>query len=122
SSRGNHFSFCFSSFNVAAQQNAGADRPKASAFGSAQRCCAGSTAWALCTRGDKNMKRSRIFLVGCFMAGTLALPAHAADDLSPQGLLSVAKMAGACGILDSMIQLQRTTKLPGGEEFVTRFW
>lgn len=68
------------------------------------------------------MKRSRIFLVGCFMAGTLALPAHAADDLSPQGLLSVAKMAGACGILDSMIQLQRTTKLPGGEEFVTRFW
>ena len=41
------FKVCFSSFNLAAQQGAGADRPNASAFGSAQRCCAGSTAWAL---------------------------------------------------------------------------
>jgi hypothetical protein len=31
-------------------------------------------------------------------------------------------MAGACGILDSMIQLQKTTKLPGGDDFVVRFW
>ena len=47
---------------------------------------------------------------------------RAAEPLAPQHLLATAKMAGACGILDSMIQLQRTTKLSGGEEFVTRFW
>jgi len=44
------------------------------------------------------------------------------DDLSARGLLSVAKMAGACGILDSMIRLQSTTKLPGGDDFVVRMW
>lgn len=47
---------------------------------------------------------------------------RAADSLAPQQLLATAKMAGACGILDSMIQLQSTTKLSGGEEFVARFW
>lgn len=51
-----------------------------------------------------------------------ARTATAQSDLSPRHLLSVAKMAGACGILDSMIQLQKTTKLPGGDEFVVRFW
>jgi hypothetical protein len=45
--RSNGFQVCFPSFSLAAQQNAGADRPKASASGSAQRCCAGSTAQAL---------------------------------------------------------------------------
>lgn len=48
--------------------------------------------------------------------------AAAQSDLSPRHLLSVAKMAGACGTLDSMIQLQKTTKLPGGDDFVVRFW
>lgn len=48
--------------------------------------------------------------------------ATAQSELSPRHLLSVAKMAGACGILDSMIQLQKTTKLPGGDDFVVRFW
>lgn len=48
--------------------------------------------------------------------------AHAQDDLSARGLLSVAKMADTCGVLDSMIQLQKTTKLPGGDDFVVRFW
>ncbi|MDL1863169.1 hypothetical protein FBR04_19385 [Betaproteobacteria bacterium PRO7] len=48
--------------------------------------------------------------------------AVAKDDLSARGLLSIAKMAGACGILDSMINLQRTTKLPGGDDFVVRMW
>jgi len=68
------------------------------------------------------MKTSLTLFVVLCIAIALMVPSHAADDLSPQGVLSVAKMAGACGILDSMIQLQKTTKLPGGDEFVTRFW
>lgn len=42
------------------------------------------------------------------------------DDI--QGILAIAKMTGACGIMDSMIHLQKTTQLEGGDEFVTRFW
>lgn len=68
------------------------------------------------------MKTVRPFFTSCCIAVALMTPSHAADDLSPQRLLSIAKMAGACGVLDSMIQLQKTTKLPGGDEFVTRFW
>lgn len=68
------------------------------------------------------MKSSRYLLISFCLVATLVAPSRAADDLSAQGLLSVAKMAGACGILDSMIQLQKTTQLPGGDEFVTRFW
>ncbi|MGQ0645613.1 MAG: hypothetical protein ACT4O3_08995 [Elusimicrobiota bacterium] len=56
------------------------------------------------------------------LAAVLGLPASAKDDLSAQGILAIGKMAGACGILDSMIQFQQTTKLDGGDEFVTRFW
>lgn len=52
----------------------------------------------------------------------MALPSVAQNELSSQGILAIAKMAGACGILDSMIQMQKTTKMPGGDEFVTRFW
>ena len=37
-------------------------------------------------------------------------------------ILSTAKIAGACGILDSMIDFQAKTKLDGGNEFVSRFW
>ncbi len=48
--------------------------------------------------------------------------ATAQSEPPSRHLLSVAKMAGACGILDSMIQLQKTTKLPGGDDFVVRLW
>lgn len=44
------------------------------------------------------------------------------SDLSGRGILAIAKMAGACGIMDSLIQFQKTTGMPGGDEFVTRFW
>jgi hypothetical protein len=58
-------------------------------------------------------------LVGAtFLSGV----AQADDRDGPQKMLAVAKMAGACGILDSMIQLQSTTKMQGGDEFVARFW
>ncbi len=63
----------------------------------------------------------RAFLL---VAATAFAPAAftAESELSGQGILSVAKMAGACGIMDSLIQFQKTTKMAGGEEFVTRFW
>ena len=44
------------------------------------------------------------------------------EALSMQGILASAKYAGACGILDSLIQFQKTTKMEGGDEFVSRFW
>lgn len=31
-------------------------------------------------------------------------------------------MTGACGILDSMVQFQKTTRMDGGDAFVLRFW
>ena len=49
-------------------------------------------------------------------------PANAEGDLSPQGILAVAKIAGACGILDSTIHFQKTTQMPGGDDFISRFW
>jgi hypothetical protein len=39
-----------------------------------------------------------------------------------QGMLASAKYAGACGILDSLVHFQKTTKMDGGDEFVARFW
>ena len=46
-----------------------------------------------------------------------------ADDLSTvQGTLAVAKFTGTCGILDSMISFQKATQMPGGDDFVARFW
>jgi len=50
------------------------------------------------------------------------MPAAAQTELSAQGVLATAKFAGACGILDSMITFQKTTRMPGGDEFVARFW
>lgn len=44
------------------------------------------------------------------------------EGISVQGMLATSKIAGACGILDSLIQFQSTTKMQGGNEFVTRFW
>jgi len=47
---------------------------------------------------------------------------QANDELSGQGFLSTAKMAGACGILGEMMHFQKNTKMQGGNEFVSRFW
>jgi len=52
----------------------------------------------------------------------LTMPASARDDVSGQGILVISKMAGACGILHSMMSFQTATKMPGGDDFVVRFW
>ncbi|HEX9812174.1 MAG TPA: hypothetical protein VGA88_08825 [Burkholderiales bacterium] len=62
---------------------------------------------------------SCLLLAAFFLVGSQAF---AKDALSGQEVLATAKIAGACGILDSMIQFQKTTKMEGGDEFVTRFW
>lgn len=49
-------------------------------------------------------------------------PANAEENIDPQGILAIAKIAGACGIMDEMIDFQKKTQLEGGNEFVTRFW
>lgn len=38
------------------------------------------------------------------------------------GLMAIAKMAGACGILDSQVTFQKTTQMQGGDAFVVRYW
>jgi hypothetical protein len=49
-------------------------------------------------------------------------PAYAEEDSDVLGTLAAAKMAGACGIMDSQIDFQTKTKMDGGDEFVARFW
>jgi hypothetical protein len=68
------------------------------------------------------MNFSRYLIVAMSLVAATSVPSNAADDSSEKGPLSVAKMAGGCAMLNSMIQLQKTTKLPGGDEFVSRFW
>jgi len=65
-------------------------------------------------------KSINIILLLISLAGTGY--AKAADEPSGQGILAIAKYAGACGILVSMVHFQKTTKMPSGDEFVARFW
>jgi len=68
------------------------------------------------------MQIAKKLIVTCAVALVLSMPASAQGDLSPQGILAIGKMAGACGILDSMIQFQKSTRMNDGEAFVLRFW
>ncbi|MBN8964342.1 MAG: hypothetical protein J0H89_02945 [Rhizobiales bacterium] len=52
----------------------------------------------------------------------ISMPAQAQGTVDAPSILSVAKLTGACGIMDAMIHFQKTTRLPGGDEFVARFW
>jgi hypothetical protein len=56
------------------------------------------------------------------IVGLIATPASAEEPaVDLQGLLSVAKVAGSCGILSELIDLQQKTRMDGGDEFVSRF-
>ena len=46
-------------------------------------------------------------------------PSYASDK---RELMALSKLTGACGILDSLITFQTTTKFEQGKEFVYRFW
>ena len=67
------------------------------------------------------MSKTIAFLIFAIISVHFSHAAQATDG-SGQELLAVAKVTGACGILDSMIEFQKTTKMPGGNEFVSRFW
>jgi len=68
------------------------------------------------------MRTIKLAAAAATLAVALAIPASAQNEPSGQGLLVIAKMTGACGVLNSMIQFQTSTRMPGGEEFVARFW
>jgi hypothetical protein len=66
------------------------------------------------------LKTVQIVVVMAFILGSHQVRAQ--DNLLNRETLSAAKIAGACGILDSLIQFQKTTKMNGGDEFVSKFW
>lgn len=45
----------------------------------------------------------------------------AEEKSDPRGLLVAAKFAGWCGSVHQMIQLQESTKMDGGYEFIHRY-
>ena len=65
---------------------------------------------------------SRLAIVVVGVLGLCSTASTAKDELSMQGILSVAKMTGACGILQSMSAFQASTLLKGGDQFIERFW
>lgn len=64
-----------------------------------------------------NMKKT--IALTCLFLQSIA----SADQGSNEALtaMATAKLAGACEAMDALIEFQKTTKLPGGEEFVVRF-
>nr|WP_294971551.1 hypothetical protein [uncultured Pseudomonas sp.] len=63
------------------------------------------------------MKRRSIVAVTLLFVGSAS-----AGDNVVQDMMVVSKMTGACGIAQQMAEFQRTTQMPGGDEFVARFW
>jgi hypothetical protein len=69
------------------------------------------------------MDRNYKFILALLVL-TLSMPSvlRAEDKIDPQGVLAIAKITGACGIMDEMISFQTKTKMAGGDDFVARFW
>ncbi len=63
----------------------------------------------------------KILLFPFFVLG-FACSAHASEESSLQDMILVSKMAGVCGVMQQMASFQSTTKMPGGSEFIERFW
>lgn len=65
------------------------------------------------------MKRVAIVALGI----GILLSAQAADNTpGAQDVLVLSKMAGVCGVMQQMVAFQQSTKMPGGDEFIARFW
>jgi len=60
-----------------------------------------------------------VVYVFCFLL-LATTPARA--EVSPQGALMVANVAGECEMLYSMIEFQKQSNIQGGEEYVAKFW
>jgi len=51
------------------------------------------------------------------------VPVRAADGaLGTSDVLALSKMTGVCGVMQQMAAFQSSTKMPGGDEFIIRFW
>ena len=53
---------------------------------------------------------------------TCAPLAHAKDDNPALDLMVISKMTGVCGVMFQMAEFQKSTQMPGGANFVARFW
>lgn len=68
------------------------------------------------------MKNSRIFIIILAAFLCTVVNASAGEEIEPQGFLAIAKVTGACGIMNEMISFQEKTKMTAGDDFVVRFW
>jgi hypothetical protein len=57
----------------------------------------------------------------CFLIA-VTIPVHAQQSPSPQAVLMVAKAAGQCEVLFSMVDYQKKNNIKGGNEYVAQFW
>jgi hypothetical protein len=58
-------------------------------------------------------------LVGLFgLASALA----ADSNSDARKMLSLSQMTGACRTMEQMVNFQKTARLPGGDEFIGKFW
>jgi hypothetical protein len=65
-----------------------------------------------------NMRKSLILL----LFATISVAPMAKEENPAHDLMLVSKMAGVCGVMQQMAAFQKTTKMPGGAEFIERFW
>ena len=72
----------------------------------------------LLKRGHERVVIMKVFAF-IILVLVLTQPSFANDN---QELMALSKFTGACGILDSLIVFQTTTKFEEGKEFVYRFW
>ena len=66
------------------------------------------------------MKPMKNLVIGALIITTSLSWAN--NEVFVRNILATAKVAGSCGILDSLIDFQKKTKMNGGDEFVSRFW
>lgn len=51
-----------------------------------------------------------------------SLPVSAAEEKTIQDLMLISKFTGVCGVMQQMGAFQSSTKMPGGAQFIERFW
>ncbi|MNJ68700.1 hypothetical protein D3C77_649690 [compost metagenome] len=58
---------------------------------------------------------------GLWAVSAITMAEQAPDD-ALRGALSSAKIAGSCSMFLQMVSFQQATKMPGGDEFLERFY
>lgn len=58
------------------------------------------------------------FLMGLVLSFGLSTAVWAEDDLTMEGILALAKMSGACGIVKLQLDFQTSTAISGGDDFM----